>query len=373
MSFDLKKTLNPRVLTAPKYDLKHVSVCWEHEGELMRVLSNESAYPPLESVQAAICDIASKGNWYPEDPSQCMPLREKLAAYTSLQPENITLGNGSMELLDVLFQMFIAEPGADEVIMPAPDYTAYSIRAQLFGAVARFVSGGEDTDKIVGDILKAITPRTKLVLLSRPNNPTGKVIPRKDVLRILQSRVLTVVDEAYVELADEGTTVAPWINEWDNLIVMRTFSKAFGLAGLRLGYLLASPEVIHYANRVRHAFNVNLVAIVAAIASLDDLDSITARIDEQRQTRDWLTDQVNRIPGLRAIPSQGNFILVDTADSGRKATKFVDGLFERGIYVRDFSRKPGLDIDRYFRITVGLRGDMARLLRELDDMLQTGT
>jgi len=127
MALDIKAMVNPRVLEATKYNMKHVTICWQHEGKLQRAMSNESAYPPLESVQAAVRDIVSKANWYPEDVSECMSLREQLAAYASLRPENVTLGNGSMELLDILFQTFIAQPGVDEVIMPAPDYTPYSI------------------------------------------------------------------------------------------------------------------------------------------------------------------------------------------------------------------------------------------------------
>lgn len=368
MTLNVEKLVNPRALEATKYDMKHVTVCWEHDGEIQRAMSNESAYSPLESVQAAIRDIAAKANWYPEDASECAPLRDKLAAYTSLQRENVTLANGSMELLDILFQTFISQPGVDEVILVAPDYTAYSIRARLFGAVTRFAIADEDTEKVADDILELVTPRTKFVLLSRPNNPTGKVMPSEDVLRILDSGVLTVVDEAYVELADEGTEVTPWINNRDNLIVSRTFSKAFGLAGLRLGYLLATPQIIHYVNLVRHVFNVNLVAIVAAEASLNDLDNVKARIDEQRQTREWLTEQIARIPGLRPIPSQGNFILVDVGDSDKKPEEFVSHLLDRGVFVRDFSKKHGLEQDRYFRITVGQRQDMERLAQVLQLM-----
>ncbi len=175
-------------------------------------------------------------------------------------------------------------------------------------------------------------------------------------------------------LRERIRTVAPWINEWDNLLVSRTFSKGFGLAGLRLGYLLANPKIIQYINRVRHVFNVNLVAIVAAEASLDDMDNVKARLDEQRQTREWLTKELEQIPGLRPIPSQSNSILVDVADSGRKAAEYVEILFERNIFVRDFSIKQGLESDRYFRITVGQRGGMEQLaqeLREIDTRIST--
>ncbi len=372
MKTNIKTLINPRVLKTAKYNMKHVTVAWEHDGEIQRAMANESAYPPLESVQAAIRNSASKVNWYAEDASECLSLREKLAAYTSLQPENITLTNGSMELLDILFQTFIAPPDEDEVIIITPDYTAYSIRARFFGFVVRSVHAGEEPDKVAQKILAAIRPRTKLVLLSRPNNPTGKVMPRDDVLRLLSCGVPTIVDEAYVELADEGTALASWIDEWPNLLIARTFSKGFGLAGLRLGYLLADPEIIDFVNRVRHVLNVNLVAVAAAEASLDDVENLWPRLIEQRQTRDWLTKELAKIPGLRPIPSQGNLILVDAVGSGTRVTRIVEELFARGIYVRDFSAKPGLEPDRYFRITVGQPTQMEQLAQEIRCLMEKG-
>jgi histidinol-phosphate aminotransferase len=370
MTVDLKKLVNPIALAANRYNMEHVAISWEHEGKIQRMMANESAYPPLESVQAAIRGVAAKANWYAEDASECLSLRSKLAAYASVHPENITLGNGSMELFDILFHTFLAQPGLDEIIIVAPDYTAYSIRAQVFGAVVRSVTGGEDTDKVADAILRNVTPRTKLVLLSRPNNPTGKVIPHEDVLRLLQAGVPVILDEAYVEFADVGTTMASRIKDYNNLLITRTFSKGFGLAGLRLGYLLADPEMIDYANRVRHALNVNLVAVAAAEASLDDRENLRARLIEQCQTRDWLAQELGRIPGMRPIPSQGNFILVNVLGSGQKVTPLVEEIFARGFYVRDFSSKPGLKPDQYFRITVGQRPCMERFVQVLRDLVE---
>jgi len=143
-----------------------------------------------------------------------------------------------VELIDLLFRIFVWQPGFDEVIMPAPEYSPYAARGAFFGAVVKFAMGGEHVNEVVDDILAAITPRTRFVLLSRPNNPSGKVMPQEDVKRILESGVLTIVDEAYAELADGGTSLEPWLRAWQNLIILRTFSKGFGLAGLRLGYIL---------------------------------------------------------------------------------------------------------------------------------------
>jgi histidinol-phosphate aminotransferase len=361
----IQSLLNPRVRATPEYDQKHVTICWNNEGAIRRVMSNESSYAPLDSVQQAIRDIASKANWYPEDPTYASRLRQKLADYASVQPENVTLGNGSMELLDLIFMTFIANPGIDEVIMPAPDYSAYAVRGAFFGAKTCHVICGENTDQAAEDMLALMTPHTKFVLLSRPNNPTGKLMPAEDVKRILRTGALTVVDEAYVELASPGTSVATWLFDWDNLIVLRTFSKGFGLAGLRFGYMLARPEIIGYVNRVRHIFNVNLVAMAAAEAALDDLDSARKVFDEIRETRDWLTDQIAQMPGLRPIPSQANFVLVDVSQSGHPATAYVDYLFNHGFFVRDFSKKLGLSPDTFFRITIGYPEDMKRLVMAL--------
>ncbi|MFW6103762.1 MAG: pyridoxal phosphate-dependent aminotransferase, partial [Bacteroidota bacterium] len=231
----IKQMINPRVLVVPEYDQKHVTTCWKEESHIQRLMSNESSYEPMESVQLAIKKMASKANWYPEDADYALDLRERLAEYTALVPENITLGNGSMELLDLLCQTFVVNPGEDEILMPAPDYSAYPIRANLFGWVSKMAVVGEDLSVVANRILQKITAETRMILISRPHNPTGKLIPEKDVLRLLETGIPVIVDEAYVELAEKGTSVSTLINQWDNLIVLRTFSKGFGLAGLRLG------------------------------------------------------------------------------------------------------------------------------------------
>lgn len=366
MRLEIKELVNPQALDLPEYDQIHVTLCWQNEA-ILRLMSNESSYIPLDSVQKALRDNLSKVNWYPEDANYVQRLRTQLAKYTDVKTENITIGNGSMELLDLLFQTFIAKPGVDQIIMPVPDYTAYTNRAKLFGYVPQFSICGEDVDKAADDFLQLVSPQTKLILFSRPNNPVGKVIPHKDVLRILETGHLTIVDEAYVELADPGTSVASLVPDWDSLIVIRSFSKGFGLAGLRLGYVLANPEIINYINKVRHIFNVNLLAIIAGEAVMDDIKNAQGNIAEIRQTREWLAKSLAEMPGFRVIPSEANFLLIDVGSSGKKAGEFVDFLYENGFFVRDFSRASGLERDRYFRITIGYRKDMKRLVNALKE------
>jgi len=367
MNIDMRQFINHRVLEVPEYDQKHITTCWQREGQLLRLMSNESSYKPIEEVQTAIKQIASKVNWYAEDVSYAKSLRKKLADYTNVKPENITLGNGSMELLDLMFMTFCTNPGIDQIIIPAPDYSAYPIRAGVFGMSVKEVLLGEAIDTFVDSVDSVIELDTKIILLSRPNNPTGLVMKEDHIFKLLEKDVLVIVDEAYVELSDPGTSIAQHVNDWDNLLVLRTFSKGFGLAGLRIGYLIANSEIIRYINMARHIFNVNLVAMTAAEAVLDNLDEAQRAIEEQKETRNWLIDEIEKIPGLRPIPSQANFVFIDVSESGRNASDFVNFLSEHNFFVRDFSKKVGLKKNHYFRITVGYPEDIQRLV----DVLKT--
>lgn len=368
MKYPIEKLINPRAIGIPEYDQIHVTRCWQNE-RLRRLMSNESSLAPLPRVQEAIHRFADRVNWYPEDPNYALKLRSSLAEYTGTQPENITLTNGSMELLDLLFQTFIARPGVDRIILLAPDYSAYINRAKFFGAVADQIVCGEEPEAAGEKIIQNITSQTKLILFSRPNNPVGTVLPKSDLVNILERGVITLVDEAYVELAEPGVSVESLLKDWDNLVILRTFSKGFGLAGMRLGYVLAHPSVIKYLNVVRHIFNVSLLAMVAGQAALDDLANAQRYMNEIRSCRDWTKEALSKIPGLRVIPSQGNFLLIDVKSTRRKAGEFVDFLFEAGFFVRDFSRKFGLEQDCCFRITIGKREDMEELVKSLRDFI----
>jgi histidinol-phosphate aminotransferase len=362
MGNNIISLLNPRILDLPEYDQKHITICWQKDGLIERLMSNESSYEPLPCVQKALQKYIAKANWYPEDVNYALSLRQKLANYVGLNAENITLGNGSTELLDLLFQTFLKNPGQDEIILPAPDYAAYPIRAKFFGYNVQKVICGENVDHFADYLLERVTPDTALILFSRPNNPMGKVVSREDVIKILKTGIMTVVDEAYVELADEGTSVVALVPQYNNLIVLRTYSKGFGLAGIRLGYLASNPEVVKYVNRVRHIFNVNLLALAAGEAIVDNLDEARININAIRETRDWMVNALNQISGLIAIPSQANFIMVDVSTSQIEASVYVNHLFENGFSVRNFSKTYGLEPNRYFRITVGKREAMEKLV-----------
>jgi histidinol-phosphate aminotransferase len=369
MELKFKDRVNQRIFDVPDYDQGHVTECWKNP-EIVRAMSNESNYAPAEFVQKAIQEAASKANFYAEDPSYALSLREKLAAYGSVKAENVTLGNGSIELLDLLFQIFVNEPGKDEAILLQPDYSAYAPRLTFFGGVIKYAVVGTTFENVADKVIEQINDNTKFVLFSRPNNPVGPVIGREEVLRILDTGVFVICDEAYIEMADEGTTMSPMINEYDNLIVLRTFSKGFGLAGIRFGYMMANQEIIRYVNRARHIFNVNLAAMMAAEASMDHLDEVKAFFKKLAVTRDWLSAELAKLPGLKPIPSQGNFVMINVEETGKTGTDFCDFLYSKGFFVRDFSKKAGLKPGAQFRISVGTREQMQTLIDDLTAFLK---
>ena len=364
MKTDFKALLNPRLFQIPDYDQAHVTKCWQ-DASIHRNMSNESNYPPIQAVQDAICGAAKDANYYAEDPTYALSLRGKLADYASVKTENVALGNGSIEVLDLIFQIFMANPGEDEAILVQPDYSAYVPRLIYFGWNIKYAKLEGGLDAAADQVMAAISNNTKFVLLSRPNNPMGTVMPEAEIRRMLDTGKIIIVDEAYIEMADEGTSVSEWVNEYDNLIVLRTFSKGFCLAGIRLGYMLADPEIVRYINRSKHIFNVNLAAMRAGEAAMDHLDEYRQIFRKLADTRDWLTAELAKIEGFKPVPSQANFVMVDVKDSGKTATEYVNFLKEQGFFVRSFAKKAGLEPDTHFRISVGRQDEMEELVEIL--------
>lgn len=359
-----KEIVNPRIFDIPDYDQSHVTKCWQDET-IRRQMSNESNIPPIKAVQDAICEAGKHANYYAEDPTYALSLRGKLADYCGVSAENIALGNGSIEVLDLLFQILLSNPGTDEAILMQPDYSAYVPRLKFFNWKIKYASLADGLDKAADQVMAAINKNTKFVLLSRPNNPMGFVMPDDQIRRMLETGKVIIVDEAYIEMADDGTSVSHWIKEFDNLIVLRTFSKGFCMAGIRLGYMVAQPELVKYVNRSRHIFNVNLAAMWAGIAAMDNLDEYRRVFRQLADIRDWLMAELSKINGFRVIPSKANFVMVDVKESGKTATECVNMLLDKGFFVRSFAKKAGLEPDTHFRISVGLKKDMEELVDHL--------
>lgn len=316
---------------------------------LAKLNSNESPLAPSQAVLKIITETAPTLNRYPIVSQE---LRQKIADYVSLKPENVLMGNGSDELIDAVVKTFVNPD--ENVIVSVPTFEMYEFYTKLAGGQVRFVRMRRDFSYDVKDILKAISKRTKLVFICSPNNPTGSVISEEDVLTIAEKEVIVVVDEAYVEFA--GKSLVPLLKRQNNFVFLRTFSKAFGLAGLRIGYALADTDLMDYMRRVRSPFPVNILALRVAEVAIEDRERLRQVKELVSAGRQYLYSELSEIKGVNVYPSEANFLLVNIAKTGFTSTELVDKLVQRGVIVRDCIRFRGLG-QKYIRVTVGTKDE----------------
>ena len=366
----------PAIQRLRAYDPGHDLVAFRRrfEGQhLIELGSNENPYGPSARAKEAVLATLHASFRYPDPLGG--DLKRALAARHGVQPEDIVLGNGSHELLMQFAQVF-AGPGV-EVVASRFGFAVYAIAAQCAGATLVVapclpddaeMPRGHDLDAIAA----AITPRTRLVHLANPNNPTGTWYGA-DAFAAFMARVprdvIVVVDEAYAEFVDapEWASALSLQAEYPNLVVTRTFSKAYALAGLRVGFAIGHPGLVAVMERVRESFNVNLAGLAAAEAALADdahLDWVVARTREQRAA---LTGAL-RARGLHVFPSQTNFLLVQFAPEGDTArvAAIEAALCERAVILRPMG---GYGLGHCLRITVGTADENRRLLAALDEVL----
>jgi histidinol-phosphate aminotransferase len=335
----------PWVRSAEPYSDKHMDIAWENP-QTIRMMSNENLLQPSEAVLDAIMEAARLGNLYPGSGPK---LRKKLGEANGLSADNVVLGCGSTDVINFVVHTFVG-PG-DEVVIPVPSFPMYEARVKVAGGVPVEIPMKPDFYWDMPAILKAVTPKTKLIFICSPNNPTGLQIAEKDLIQILELGIPTFFDEAYYELEDEVITRASWIGKYPHMVVNRTFSKAFGLAGFRIGYLLCDPKLASYFNRVRIPWNVSLLALAAALAVVDDHDDQEHKRKNVIEGRKYICMEINKIPGMKAYPSEGNFVLIDAGVLGKESLEMRDRMAERGIFIRPMS---GHHMAKGFiRITVG--------------------
>lgn len=327
------------------YNEDHFEVAAAHRG-VARMMSNESPYEPSERVIRAVLDAARSAHTYPNG---ARALRDRLGRREGYDAEYVTLGTGSTELIDLIIRTFVA-PG-EEVLLSVPTFSMYEARTRAVGGVPILVSITEDNAYDLHGIVGAVTERTKVIFLCTPNNPTGTQLDESVVRRILGLGLPTVIDEAYYDFAENPATLAHLLAEYPNAIVMRTFSKAFGLAGFRLGYSLSHPVVTRLIARLKLPWNVNGVTVAAATAVLDDMAEFEARMHRLRAGRTYLVNELAGIPGLRVLPTEGNFILVDTHGTGIEPDAFVEAMFAEGVLIRSLAVHHANH--SYVRVTVG--------------------
>ena len=322
---------------------------------IIKLASNENPWGPSPLAVAAAQRALEAGELYPD--GGCVELRQKLAAKWGLGADQFVIGNGSNEVIELLGHVFLG--AGDEVVMGAPAFVVYKLVTLLFGAKAvevPLVNWRHDLPKIAA----AITPRTRLVFVCTPNNPTGTANTQAEIVafvRALPDHVIAVVDEAYAEFVEGAPDLRPLIAEGRKIVGLRTFSKIYGLASLRIGYGYASPELCALLNRVHQPFNVNAIAQAAAVAALDDHEFAAKTARENRAGLAQL-EQGGRALGLEFVPSVANFMLLRVGDG----LKVFEALQRKGVIVRPVK---SYGLPEWVRVTVGTREQNERLLAEL--------
>jgi histidinol-phosphate aminotransferase len=326
--------------------------------DALRLDFNENTLACSPKVLEALAAVSAGAlTSYPERGS----VEALVADYLGLKPEQVALTNGVDEAIHVLFETFLDR--GDEVLVPVPTYTMYEIYASATDANVVTVQAGDDLKFPFERLLAAITPRTKVITVANPNSPSGSVATREQLLELCRRapQAVMLVDEAYFHF--HGETVMDLVGEIPNLMVARTFSKAYGLAGLRLGLLAGPAELMRWVRRVLSPYSVNLLALACLPAALKDeayLNNYVTEVISARCEFEAALDQA----GLRRWPSKANFILVEI---GPRHAEFVRHMREAGVLVRDRSSDPGCD--GRVRITIGTREQMRKAAAAMREAL----
>jgi histidinol-phosphate aminotransferase len=324
---------------------------------VVKLASNENplgiGQKTLEAMQQAINEV----DRYPD--GNGFELKQAISKHLDVSTDAITLGNGSNDILELIARAYVCN-NKDEVIFSEYAFVVYPLVTQALGAQA-VVTKSKDFGHDLEAMLLAITDNTKLIFIANPNNPTGTLLD-DDAVHAFLSRVpnsITVVlDQAYFEYLDSDDLATGWLKEFDNLIITRTFSKAYGLAGLRVGYSISNNKIADYINRIRQPFNVNHIAQVAAVTSLQDQSHLVRSVIANKNGLKQLADGFNKL-GLSYIPSAANFIAVKVDD----APKCYQQLLELGFIVRPVEMK------NYLRVSIGTSREISDFLDAFKSVL----
>ena len=324
---------------------------------LIKLNSNESPYGPLPAVIKALGDYRNYNN-YPD--ADATALRTALSGYTGLDSSHIVLSHGSNELINLLWHIFLSV--GDNIVSCTPTFSLYTTITSFCGASVLEVPRTARYDVDVERTLAALTPSTKLIVICSPNNPTGNPIAESDVLALLETGHIVVIDEAYVEFSQRPQGLAYLVPDYRNLVVLRSFSKWAGLAGLRIGYGLFPVWIANYMLRAQCPFEVNIAGHIAAIETLAHLECVLSKVQCIVQERERLFEMLNNQPYLTPFPSQGNFILVRIDDAKVKIEQVRSVVEEHGILLRYFHQP---SMRNFLRVTVGLPEHTDRLAEAL--------
>lgn len=327
--------------------------------DIIKLDGNENPYGCSPALNEALANYPFF-SIYP-DPWQ-RDVRDALAKYTGISSDCIVAGSGSDELIDLVLRLFLRD--GESVINCTPTFGMYPFNTELCGGQVIDIPRKDDFSLDIDIIKEAIDKKTKLIFLASPNNPTGNIVPQVQVKELLKEDIIVVVDEAYFEFSN-GATLAPLIGEYDNLIVLRTFSKWAGLAGLRAGYGIMDKEIARLILKIKPPYNLNVAAQIGILVTLRNRSEMDMRVQQLIRERERLFQLLSNLSFLEPFPSRANFILCKL--NRGNATDVQLKLQERGIFVRYFEMPR---LSNYLRITVGKPEQDDKLLETLKEIIR---
>lgn len=365
MSIDFLKLVNQGIQQLAPYEAGKPIEELERElgiKNIVKLASNENPLGISPKVKQAMVDAIDDIHRYPD--ANGFEFKHKISQKFNVKPDQITLGNGSNDLLELIAHTFVN--AGDEVIFSQYAFIVYPLVTKAINATPVIIPA-LDFGHDLKAFLDNITAKTKMVFIANPNNPTGTFLSEaqiRDFLTKLPSHIICVLDEAYTEFAHSENRVnsVALANEFDNLIVCRTLSKAYGLAGIRLGFAISHPKIADLLNRVRQPFNCNSIALAAGIAAINDLDFINQVVTNNQQGMIQY-EQFFKQKNLAYIPSSGNFITLDLAQN---AAPIYQKLLEQGVIVRPIA---GYGLPNHLRISIGTKTENEKCINALASIL----
>lgn len=351
----LKDWFVPWLMTAREYNVSILDKAWA-TPDYARLMLNENPLPPSDKVIAAVVEAVKNGNRYPDS---FLRLRTKIGEMYDLGPDNVALCNGSSETIDAMMRIFL-QPG-DEIIMSTPTFELFPPRAELCNAKVIQIPVREDNlNYDVEGMLNAINERTKLILVINPNNPTGVFIDDADLIRFCETGIPLCIDEAYRDYNSDVPTKAPLVKKYPQVFLSVTLSKAHGFAGIRLGYVLGTEEMIKAFNTMFLPWNVSLMSAAAAEAILDNPEEVRAKVEHNNRWMDVFFKELESL-GLKPYPAHGNYMLIDATMTGKTTADILAAALEEKIYLKKIGEIHGKT--GYFRVTPGTDAENERFLK----------
>ena len=355
---DVKKLMVPWLENCEPFFSEYIERAWEDRG-LSRMMANEVPLPPQQSVLEQLFEGAKQCHRYPDSLKHVKTI---IADLNGLQPDWVLPANGSNEALDMAIRAFVGQ--GDCLLQSNPCYGIYTQRATLIGAETVSVDALENWEYDLPGLEHSIDERVKIVVIANPNNPTGNLAPDEVYNRLARHDVIVICDEAYIEYSGLKNSKLSILKKHPNMIISRTLSKAYGLAGMRFGYLLGHPETIEIISRTAMFWNVSTISAFGAAAALLDQDGLKKKTNLCNEGRDYIERELSGVDGLHVYHTHANYILIDASSFGQSSKEIVDSILEKyGIILRPV--KPFRDKAGLLRITICGREENERCVEAL--------